>query len=65
MREKFNPVDYTRARTRKIGVRIHGKDTSVTNGWKFIPTWLPEHWLGEIDSFPGPKTARRNNQYFR
>ena len=42
MREQFDTVDYTRARTRKIGVCIHGKDTLVTNGRKFTPTGLPE-----------------------
>ena len=65
MREKFDAVDYTRARTRKIGVRIHGKDTLVTNGGKFTPTRLPEEWLGELNRFLGAKAARRNNQYFR
>ena len=42
MREQFDTVDYTRDRTRKIGVCIHGKDTLVTNGRKFTPTGLPE-----------------------
>ena len=65
MGEKFDAVDDTRTGTRKIGIRIHGKDTSVTNGRKFTPTRLPEQWLGEFNSFLGPKTARRNNQYLR
>jgi hypothetical protein len=65
MRKQFNAFHNTRAGTREIGIRVHSKNTFVTNGWKFTPARLLEKLICQFNGLIGSEAAGGNNQNFR
>src|SRR5262249_10992944 len=63
--EKLRSIDHARARSRKVRIRVDGKNTLVADGGQVLPAFVLAEFRSLFDDFVDVETAGNNDEYFR